>query len=190
MGNMTAIIVVCSVCGVLILVLLFAYRKMSKKSSTSKLDEEINKYKRINEGSYFENANVSTEQKNKKQLKKGKKEQKAAKKAQKLQQKVSNSVNIDDLEDKAEQYDQNQESFTTKRDESNLKNVGEKYNPFEEQEKITSQKKYTRDDFDDFMNEYSYSRAAVNKNLLKQMEKLPPKVKALVLGNIFNRFDD
>ncbi len=190
MGNMTAIIVVCSVCGALILVLLFAYRKMSKKSSTSKLDEEINKYKRINEGSYFENANVSTEQKNKKQLKKGKKEQKAAKKAQKLQQKVSNSVNIDDLEDKAEEYDQNQESFTTKRDESNLKNVDEKYNPFEEQEKITSQKKYTRDDFDDFMNEYSYSRAAVNKNLLKQMEKLPPKVKALVLGNIFNRFDD
>ena len=60
MGNMTAIIVVCSVCGVLILVLLFAYRRMSKKSSTSKLDKEINKYKRMNEGSYSENANVST----------------------------------------------------------------------------------------------------------------------------------
>ena len=71
MGNMTALIVVCSVCGLLILILLFAYKKISKKNSSSKLEEEINKYKRMNEGTYVEGQSKAVV-KNKKQLKKKK----------------------------------------------------------------------------------------------------------------------
>lgn len=186
MGNMTALIVVCSVCGLLILILLFAYKKISKKNSSSKLEEEINKYKRMNEGTYVEGQSKAAV-KNKKQLKKEKKQQKVASKTQKLQQKVTNSVSIDCLEDTEEVRENVEERVE---EISPKEELGERYNPFEEEKKTFATKKRHDDDFDDFLNEYSYSRAAVNKNLLKQLNNLPPKVKALVLGNIFNKFDD
>ena len=44
MGNISAIIVVCSVCGALILILAIAFKIVSKKSSNNKLDDEINKW--------------------------------------------------------------------------------------------------------------------------------------------------
>lgn len=191
MGNITAIIVVCSICGLLILILLFAYKRISKKNSNSKLDEEINKYKKMNEGTYDANESYGSDNKiNKKQLKKEKKQQKVAAKTQKLQQKVTNSVNIENLEGKVEEYAEN---FDDNEEEERLfksKEFGESYNPFEEEKKTVVPKKHKQDDFDDFMNDYSYSRAAVNKNLLKEIKNLSPKVKALVLGNIFNKFDD
>lgn len=188
MGNITAIIVVCSVCGFLILVLLFAYIKVSKKSLNNKLDEKINKYKQMNEGYYAENDNSENNKKNKKELKKEKKEQKVISKKQKLQEKVLGTVNTEKLEENFEENVEYKNNLEQEQDQ--VQNKSERYNPFDENEKLKIQKKPIRDDFDEFMNEFSYSRAAMNKNLLKQIEKLPPKVKALVLGNIFNKFDD
>ena len=48
----------------------------------------------------------------------------------------------------------------------------------------------TRDEeFEEFMNEHSFSRRVLDNEVLGQIRKLSPKVKAIVLGNIFNKFD-
>ena len=46
------------------------------------------------------------------------------------------------------------------------------------------------DDFEDFLDQHSYTRKIVNKNLLKKFNKLPPETKSIILGNVFNKFDD
>lgn len=46
------------------------------------------------------------------------------------------------------------------------------------------------DDFEDFMNEHSYSRKILDKNLMNKLKNLPPDVKAIILGNVFNKFED
>ena len=46
------------------------------------------------------------------------------------------------------------------------------------------------DDFEEFLNEHSYSRKILNNDLLKNLKDLPPDVKAIILSNVFNKFDD
>ncbi|MBQ8444388.1 MAG: hypothetical protein IJX25_03450 [Clostridia bacterium] len=54
-----------------------------------------------------------------------------------------------------------------------------------------SQPSKTRDEeFEEFLNEHSYTRRVVNGDILEQIKNLPPKIKAIVLGNLFNKFDD
>lgn len=59
---------------------------------------------------------------------------------------------------------------------------------FENKNKI---QKVNRDkDFEDFLNEHAFSRKVFNKSLLDKIRELPPEVKAIVLGNVFDKFDD
>ena len=46
------------------------------------------------------------------------------------------------------------------------------------------------DDFEDFMNEHAYSRRIFNKDLLSKLRDLPPEIKAVILSNVFNKYDD
>lgn len=46
------------------------------------------------------------------------------------------------------------------------------------------------DDFEKFMNDYSYSRNVVNESLLDKIKKMPPEIRMLLLSNIFDRYDD
>ena len=80
-----------------------------------------------------------------------------------------------------------------KYDKNKIITINEKSNPQIKQRLVEQKKQNQRDrdkEFDDFMNQHSYSRVVSNKNLIKQMNKLPNKVKALLLGNVFNKFDE
>lgn len=53
-----------------------------------------------------------------------------------------------------------------------------------------SQTAVEHDDFEDFLNQHSYTRRILDKDLLGQIQSLPKDVKALVLSGIFNRPQD
>lgn len=46
------------------------------------------------------------------------------------------------------------------------------------------------DDFEDFLNEHSYTRKVLDKDMINKLNSLPPEVRALLLSNIFNKFDN
>lgn len=185
MGNITAIIVVCSICGFLILILLFLWNRLNKKGSKNKLDEEIKKYKNLNNNQ----EESQSETKNKK-LKKDKQ----TLKMKKLQGKLLKNIEIDDLQEESTptpnlnnssqftDYDDpfiSKERYDFNRDYKN-KGKEKEHNQIRDRDK----------DFEDFLNEYSYTKSLGDKKLIKQIKNLPPKVKALLLGNVFNKFED
>ena len=45
-------------------------------------------------------------------------------------------------------------------------------------------------DFETFLNEHAYSRKIFDKTLLEKIREMPPEMKAIVLGNLFDRFND
>lgn len=203
MGNITAIIVVCSVCGFLIICLLFLYKKLKSKNSKSKLDEEINRYKNMNKGDSYNSQSVDNAKESKKIKKEQKvqiKQQKAKEKTLKLQEKLKAKIDVENLEQQEENNENEdfQNLFNETNFEKNMEYNKANENIFDDnlnndffKRKKNIEKKIDRDeDFDKFMDEFSYSRAPKNKSLLEQIEKLPPKTKAIILNNIFNKFDD
>ena len=46
------------------------------------------------------------------------------------------------------------------------------------------------DDFEKFMDEHAYSRKILGKDLRNKLRGLSPQVKALILTNVLNKFDD
>ena len=60
----------------------------------------------------------------------------------------------------------------------------------DDDEKKVSKSNKKDDDFEDFLDQHSYTRKIVNKDLLKKFNKLPPETKSIILGNVFNKFDD
>lgn len=205
MGNITAIIVVCSICGFLILMLIFLYKKMSSKSSKSKLDEEINRYKNLNSGNVVD---YSSDTKTKKELNKEKKNEiktnKVKDKTLKLQKKLNSKITIEKLEEfenhdennieDQDFYLQNQNDYQEEQVKNDLQDKNKNNSNLEEQAKKQKEKQdkdlEREKEFDKFMDEFSYSRLPNNKNIIKHIEDLPPKIKAIVLGNIFNKFDE
>ena len=203
MGNITAIIVVCSVCGFLIICLLFLYKKLKSKNSKSKLDEEINRYKNMNKGDSYNSQSADNAKESKKIKKEQKvqiKQQKAKEKTLKLQEKLKAKIDVENLEQQEENNENEdfQNLFNETNFEKNMEYNKANENIFDDnlnndffKRKKNIEKKIDRDeDFDKFMDEFSYSRAPKNKSLLEQIEKLPPKTKAIILNNIFNKFDD
>ena len=45
-------------------------------------------------------------------------------------------------------------------------------------------------EFDDFLNEHAYSRKIFDKTLLDKIREMPPEMKAMLLGSIFDKFGD
>lgn len=46
------------------------------------------------------------------------------------------------------------------------------------------------DDFEEFMNEHSYSRLFADKSLYEQIQNLSPELKAVIFSGLFKRIDD
>ena len=47
----------------------------------------------------------------------------------------------------------------------------------------------SKDDFEEFLDKYSYTRKVIDKNMLKKLNSLPPEVKNAILGNVFNKYE-
>ena len=45
-------------------------------------------------------------------------------------------------------------------------------------------------EFEDFLDEHAFSRKVFDKNLLNKIKKLPPEIKSVIMGNIFDKFND
>lgn len=54
----------------------------------------------------------------------------------------------------------------------------------------SSAKSEQRDDFEEFLDEHAYSRRILNKDILSKIKDLPPEIKAVILSNVFNKYDD
>lgn len=53
-----------------------------------------------------------------------------------------------------------------------------------------SAKNMPKDDFEEFLDEHAYSRRILNKDILSKIKDLPPEIKAVILSNVFNKYDD
>ena len=56
-------------------------------------------------------------------------------------------------------------------------------------EKRSKSRRNEEDDFEEFLDKYSYTRKIIDKDLLKKLNSLPPEVKEMILGNVFNKYD-
>ena len=45
-------------------------------------------------------------------------------------------------------------------------------------------------EFEDFLNEHDYSRKIINHDILEKLKDLPPEIKAIILSNVLNKYDD
>lgn len=54
----------------------------------------------------------------------------------------------------------------------------------------SSAKSEQKDDFEEFLDEHAYSRRILNKDILSKIKDLPPEIKAVILSNVFNKYDD
>lgn len=46
------------------------------------------------------------------------------------------------------------------------------------------------DDFEEFLDEHAYSRRILNKDIMNKLKDLPPEIKAVILSNVFNKYED
>lgn len=51
-------------------------------------------------------------------------------------------------------------------------------------------RKRSDDDFEDFLNEHSFTRKVLDKDMVAKLNSMPPEVRAMILGNMFNKFED
>ena len=51
-------------------------------------------------------------------------------------------------------------------------------------------RKNSDDDFEDFLNEHSFTRKVLDKDMVAKLNSMPPEVRAMILGNMFNKFED
>lgn len=45
-------------------------------------------------------------------------------------------------------------------------------------------------EFEEFLNEHAFSRKVFDKPLLDKIKKLPPEIKSIIMGNVFDKFND
>ena len=65
----------------------------------------------------------------------------------------------------------------------------EKQRQMEFEKNLNSSKYMKKDEFEEFLDEHAYSRRIINKDLMNKLKSLPPEVKAVLLSNLFNRYD-
>lgn len=159
--------------GIITLLVLLSRKKNKKKKL--KLDENIKKLK--SEQEQFDVKQKAEEDK--------RKEEKA----------FENITLTDDVEEEFKDlFDQpnslpeiNEENFDFEVEPNqNREEIEEFLKELEKQPK----QKHSKDDFEEFLNEHSFSRRVFDNDLLAQIRNLPPKIKAIILGNVFNKFDD
>ena len=60
-----------------------------------------------------------------------------------------------------------------------------------ENESISFERRKQSDDyFEDFLNEHSFTRKVLDKDMVAKLNSMPPEVRAMILGNMFNKFED
>ena len=165
------------VLGIIVLIIVSA-RKKGKKNA-KKLEENITKFKAENED-LDKQAKIDADKK---------KEEEA----------FANITLTDDLENEFEDVFAQPNFAQTEKPQQPEDFVLDKQSPkfdlddqmFNEKPRTKRVHKKTRDEeFDEFLNEHAFSRKVLDDDILEELRNLSPRAKAIVLGNLFNRFED
>lgn len=191
---MNTIALICIICGGILLLFIVAiiFIRRSNKKRFQRLQENLNKYKE-------ENKNF--EQDNKITLSKEPEAPQNESVTQETREPVDTKLENTLQEDKEtsqqpiiEEYDGwHDEPKEYKRKPQSISNEDffkDELRKFIETNEKSKKKPEKTDDFEDFMNEHAYSRRIFNKDLLSKLRDLPPEIKAVILSNVFNKYDD
>ena len=191
---MNTIALICIICGGILLLFIVAiiFIRRSNKKRFQRLQENLNKYKEENKN--FEQDNKITLSK-----------EPEAPQNESVTQETSEPINIklentqQENTEKSQQpiieeydgwHDEPKEYKRKPQSISNEDFFKDELRKFIETNEKSKKKPDKTDDFEDFMNEHAYSRRIFNKDLLSKIRDLPPEIKAVILSNVFNKYDD
>lgn len=191
---MNTIALICIICGGILLLFIVAiiFIRRSNKKRFQRLQENLNKYKEENknfeqdnkitlskEPEAPQNENIIQETREPADIKLENTQQENTEKSQ---QPIIEEY--DGWHDEPKEYKRKPQSISN---EDFFKDELRKFIETNEKSKTKPDK---TDDFEDFMNEHAYSRRIFNKDLLSKLRDLPPEIKAVILSNVFNKYDD
>lgn len=191
---MNTIALLCIICGGILLLFIVAiiFIRRSNKKRFQRLQENLNKYKEENKN--FEQDNKITLSKEPEAPQNEniiqeinepadiKLENTQQENTEKSQQPIIEEY--DGWHDEPKEYKRKPQSI------SNEDFFKDELRKFIETNEKSKKKPDKTDDFEDFMNEHAYSRRIFNKDLLSKLRDLPPEIKAVILSNVFNKYDD
>lgn len=191
---MNTIALLCIICGGILLLFIVAiiFIRRSNKKRFQRLQENLNKYKEENknfeqdnkitlskEPEAPQNENIIQETREPADIKLENTQQENTEKSQ---QPIIEEY--DGWHDEPKEYKRKPQSI------SNEDFFKDELRKFIETNEKSKKKPEKTDDFEDFMNEHAYSRRIFNKDLLSKLRDLPPEIKAVILSNVFNKYDD
>lgn len=191
---MNTIALLCIICGGILLLFIVAiiFIRRSNKKRFQRLQENLNKYKEENknfeqdnkitlskEPEAPQNENIIQETREPADIKLENTQQENTEKSQ---QPIIEEY--DGWHDEPKEYKRKPQSI------SNEDFFKDELRKFIETNEKSKKKPDKTDDFEDFMNEHAYSRRIFNKDLLSKLRDLPPEIKAVILSNVFNKYDD
>ena len=186
---MNTITLLCIIGGGVVLLLIIAIiiiRKVNKKRF-NKLQENLKKYKEENK-EFEHNAKITLS----KDEEPNDLHNENVEDVVKVKEPSAEPIIEDYIDDENERIpSSNKKTRTIKSDEDFAKFLSE-YN-FKDnniQKNHSSRSQSNEDDFEDFLNEHAYSRSILNKDIMKKLKDLPPEIKAVILSNVFNKYDD
>lgn len=167
--------------GIIVLIVFLSIRK--GKKNKNKLDDVLNKL-------HQEKDAIATQEK----IEEEKKKEEDA---------FANITLSDDVEEANDDFDgffNNPNMPDVELDDLGLKKepkiesfneMDDLFGDFNKPKRKKTSKKLSRDDeFEKFMDEHAYSRRVFDKSLLKEINELSPRMKAIMLTKAFDKFDD
>ena len=191
---MNTIALLCIICGGILLLFIVAiiFIRRSNKKRFQRLQENLNKYKEENKN--FEQDNKITLSKEPEAPQNENIIQEinepAGIKLENTQQENTEKSQQPIIEEYDGWHDEPKEYKRKPQSISNEDFFKDELRKFIETNEKSKKKPDKTDDFEDFMNEHAYSRRIFNKDLLSKLRDLPPEIKAVILSNVFNKYDD
>ena len=149
--------------------------RRSNKKRFQKLQQNLNKYKAENQ-EFEHNAKITL----------------AKDEEKKPEEKVEEKEEVKQ-EPLIEEYDEEPVPVPTQR--RRRRDIDDDFASFLEGNSLqnkrpSTSKQSTTDDFEDFLEEHAYSRRILSKDIRSKLQDLPPEIKAVILSNVFNKYDD
>ena len=191
---MNTIALICIICGGILLLFIVAiiFIRRSNKKRFQRLQENLNKYKEENKN--FEKDNKITLSKEPEAPQNESVTQETREpadiKLENTQQENTEKSQQPIIEEYDGWHDEPKEYKRKPQSISNEDFFKDELRKFIETNEKSKKKPDKTDDFEDFMNEHAYSRRIFNKDLLSKIRDLPPEIKAVILSNVFNKYDD
>ena len=191
---MNTIALICIICGGILLLFIVAiiFIRRSNKKRFQRLQENLNKYKEENKN--FEQDNKITLSKEPEAPQNESVTQETREpadiKLENTQQENTEKSQQPIIEEYDGWHDEPKEYKRKPQSISNEDFFKDELRKFIETNEKSKKKPEKTDDFEDFMNEHAYSRRIFNKDLLSKLRDLPPEIKAVILSNVFNKYDD